>query len=417
MGRLRLATWVPLAAVMATALVLSFPPPQHPDQQVKLFPDSVTYLQWTIFHPPTAFLFYQLVGRGFGVCIAQTVLSVVCWTLLGWTALGTVGAVCGAALAASLPVALWNYAVLSESLALSLGAALLAATLGLGRQWTRPRFIAWSACVLLFTGVREENFIIVPILCAALLVWHRARWRALGAVGVTAAAMFLVFSVVLDKESTNWQTRMTNVVLTRILPDANLAAEFYVRGMPREASMLNYRGQMLEYYNADFRAQTPLFQHWLDGDSRAMYLRWLATETPHRYLITYMDMIMARAEYDYYTAGVHLPGTAADLARLYDAVAIPLRRWVWLAAGPLLCAVLERRVRFVDLFALAYLVSVYVLTFVVYHADSGELGRHMVLVAALYRLAPVIVLACAWERLSALAHWWFRRSDPAPAAP
>ena len=51
-----------------------------------------------------------------------------------------------------------------------------------------------------------------------------------------------------------------------------------------------------------------------------------------------------------------------------------------------------RRVRFVDLFALAYLAAVYLMAFVVFHADTGELDRHMSLVAALYRMAPVVVL-------------------------
>jgi hypothetical protein len=116
-----------------------------------------------------------------------------------------------------------------------------------------------------------------------------------------------------------------------------------------------------------------------------------------------MDIVMDRTENGYYTTGVQLPGTANDLIGFYDHLALPFHRWVWLAALPVLCAALSRRVRFVDLFALAFLAAVYALAFVVFHGDTGELGRHMILVAALYRMAPAVALGSVWERL--LAMW------------
>jgi hypothetical protein len=398
--RVWVAPLLPFVVIVATALVLSFPPSQHIEQPVKLFPDSVTYLQWTNGRPPTPSLFYALVGSGGAVCIVQTVLSIVAWTAFGWTALGVVGGVVAAALAAALPVALWNFTVLSESLSLTLGAALCAATLGLGRQWTWPRFLAWSAAALLFTGVRVENFVIVPIFGAALLAWHRVHWRAVGIIGAATAALFLVFGVLLDKQSRNWQTRMTNIVLTRILPDAELADDFYRRGLPHEATMLEYRGQMLEDYSAEFRQRTPAFQRWLDAESRDTYVRWLATAAPHRRLIAWMDIIMGRGQYDYYTGGVRLPKIASDLVRFYDAVLLPFRVWVWLALVPIACAAVTRRPYFIDLYALAFLAAVYVIAFVVYHADAGELDRHIILASALYRMAPVVVLGCIWARFA-----------------
>src|SRR5512147_38446 len=98
---MRYARVLPFIAVAALALVLSFPPLQPPNQPITLFPDSVTYLHWSHGRPPTPSLFYALVGSGRTACIAQTVLSVLCWTALGWTALGVAGAVLAAALAAS----------------------------------------------------------------------------------------------------------------------------------------------------------------------------------------------------------------------------------------------------------------------------------------------------------------------------
>src|SRR6185369_12010332 len=129
-------------------------------------------------------------------------------------------------LAVAEPIGLWNYTVLSEPLTLSIAAAWLAFAIALGRRWTSVRAGAWAVATFAFTGVRVENFVIVPILCAALLVAHPARWRWIAGVGLAAAALFVVFGLVLDKESKNWQIRMTNVVLTRILPDQDLGHDF-----------------------------------------------------------------------------------------------------------------------------------------------------------------------------------------------
>ena len=104
---------------------------------------------------------------------------------------------------------------------------------------------------------------------------------------------------------------------------------------------------------------------------------------------------------------MQLPGTAYDLIRVYDKMKLRFRNWCWLAIVPVLCVMVTRQPRFVDLFALAYLLAVYVLTFVTFHADTGDPERHMVLAAALYRMAPIVVLSSVWERvLPAIRSAW-----------
>jgi hypothetical protein len=54
------------------------------------------------------------------------------------------------------------------------------------------------------------------------------------------------------------------------------------------------------------------------------------------------------------------------------------------------------------------------MAFVVYHADTGELERHMTLVAALYRMTPIVILACVWDRVvEAVRAGWKTKSAPA----
>ncbi|MFN8640426.1 MAG: hypothetical protein U0802_01720 [Candidatus Binatia bacterium] len=77
------------------------------------------------------------------------------------------------------------------------------------------RLALWIACLLLYTGVRVENFFLVPPPLAALLLWHRRCRLALGLAGAAALTLFVAFSVVIDKQNHNWQIRMTNIVPTR----------------------------------------------------------------------------------------------------------------------------------------------------------------------------------------------------------
>ncbi|MFN8643612.1 MAG: hypothetical protein U0802_18860 [Candidatus Binatia bacterium] len=403
---------LPLAAAFGVFFWLAYPPAEPTADPIKLFPDSATYTSWGYGRPPVPFLFYSLVGSGPAAPIAQTALSLAGWLALGWTALGLPGAVAGGLLAGALPVVLWNKTVLSESLALSLGAALLAATLALGRRWTAPRLALWIACLLLYTGVRVENFFLVPPLLAALLLWHRRHWLALGLAGAAALTLFVAFSVVIDKQNHNWQIRMTNIVLTRILPNAPLAEEFHARGLPTEPSLLAAKGRMLAAYDPAFVAATPAFQRWLDEQSRPAYLAWLRTLAPHAMLVDAMDHVLKHWPYvfNYYFAGIRLPGTAWDFYGISHAMRLPFAQWRWLAAVPVACALLTLRVAFVDLFVLAYLAAVYLMAFAVFHGDTGEMDRHLVLTATLYRFAPVIALAPIWERVRGL---WARPGPPA----
>lgn len=391
---------LPLAALFALFLWLGWPPPESAAFPIKLFPDSASYTAWGYGRPPVPFLFYSLVGSGAAAAPAQTVLSFACWLALGWTALGFPGALTAGLLAGALPVVLWNKTVLSESLALSLGAAFLAASLALGRRWSTPRLGLWIACLLLYTGVRVENFFLVPPILAALLLWHRRHWRALGAAGLAAAAMFVAFSVVIDKQNHNWQIRMTNIVLTRILTSSALRDEFLRRGLPDEPALLAARGRMLAAYDPAFVAATPRFQRWLDEQSRPTYLAWLRTLEPQRMLVGAIDHVLKHWPYafNYYIAGMRLPGSAWDFYPWSHAMRLPFAAWRWLALVPLACALLTLQLTFADLFALAYLAAVYLMAFAVYHGDTGEMDRHLVLTATLYRFAPVIALAPIWER-------------------
>jgi hypothetical protein len=397
----RWPSWCPCAAIIAVAVVAVWPPVQHPAQTIKTFPDSATYLSWGFGRPPTTFLFYALVGSGRFAVVAQTVASVVSWTLFGWLALGWPGAVVAALVSAALPVSLWNYTVLSESIGLTLGAAVCAATLALGRRWSQWRFVVWSALALGFTGVRAENFFLLPPLLLALLACHRRRWRALLGSGAALAALFVAFSVVADLANHNWQIRMTNVVLTRIHPNAQLRAQFEALGLPRGDELTAWNGHMLAAYDPSFVAATPIFQHWLDGESRPAYLRWLATAEPHRQLWTWGDHALTRFDdlYNYYTAAVRYPPLVYGVLPLWDALRLPLIWWCALPLATVLIALAARRVGFMQLIPLAYAVAVYALFFVVYHADSGELSRHLALVGVLYRLAPLLALGGAWDAL------------------
>ena len=242
------------------------------------------------------------------------------------------------------------------------GAAFLAAT---WRSAAAGRCPASSrvACLLLYTGVRVENFFLVPPMLAVLLIWHHRHWLAIGAAGAATVAMFVAFSIVIDKQNHNWQIRMTNLVLTRILPDESLRAEFLAQGLPAEPALLAASGRMLAAYDPAF-VKTPQFQRWLDEQSRPAYVAWLGTLEPHRILVDKIDNAMKHWPYafNYYFAGSPA-GECLDFYPWSHEMRMPFAQWRWLALIPIACALLTLDLAFVDLFALAYFAAVYSMAF------------------------------------------------------
>lgn len=386
---------------LAVALAIGLPPPQAG----RMYIDSSTYVDATFGKPPVPFLFFAVFGTGYAACLAQSVLSIASWTWCGWMLLGALGACLGAAFALAFPIALWNCAILSESLALSGAAAAVAATLALAERWRAIRFVSWTLVVSLFVGARVANFLLLPFLIPPLLLAGGTRRRAaVIAVGVALVAAGLLWTVSAGEQE-RARLRLASIVVTRVLTGRAMQDFFVAHGMPIETAVERYRNNpgLVLLHREQFRTETPLLQAWLHERAASTYARWLLRWPAQRAVLAALPS-NAPSEprappFSGYATGITLRSVSHALAVPFACAAPPLWLWLTLLLVPAGAALVERRVRACDVLALSLAAGVYALAFAGYHGDAIEVDRHLLLARGLYRVVPLAALGCAARRV------------------
>ncbi len=248
-------------------------------------------------------LLYELVpGQHRGEVVAQALVGGLAWTALAvavaaWFPVRRVGLAAAATVAAlglTTSVTNWDTAILSESLALSLTVALVAAWLQLVR---RPGWWAAAAVVALtlpWLFVRQSLLptawlVVAVAVGAAVLARRRAgAWRPMAA---TAAAL-LVLTVLASWSYTRNQevvrTNLTVIVANRVVPDAERLAWFRDHGMPVPAS-----GAL----DVTSLTEDPAFSRWVAGEGRRTYLTYLASHPWYTLTEPLDDLVGVRRSY------------------------------------------------------------------------------------------------------------------------
>lgn len=253
---------------------------------------------WAGVRPPLIPLVMKVAGTGTGFIVAQSVVASLAWGLLA-LALGqhlrrgpaqVVGAAVVFLFAAAEPVALWNNSVLSESMAISSLALVVAAFLWLASDATWVRVAALVGAALLFADARDTGVATVAVLalCTGVvyvvrLARHRREavyWAVacIGLVGVVVASgAGLVAS---DRTALN----IPDVYYVRILPYPSRVAWFAEHGMPqRQAIDEHVAVDRPESDTAPTNFLTPstpgfaALSKWIASDGSRAYALWLVT--------------------------------------------------------------------------------------------------------------------------------------------
>jgi hypothetical protein len=243
--------WLEIAAYVVFAvadLFLSFWGQPHSVR----FNDSATYMTVSFtgssgrlwFVP----LMFRLAGDDVWRVVLQTFVGVACWCLLaGQVAKGLVtraGRLAGVAvtllLALTPEVVQWNRAILSESLAISMSALLLAAGFWFARQpgwWSLGGLcttaLAWAFC-------RQVQALVVVLLVVPLVVLV-VRWpgrRALCLTGAVAIAGLAVWGIT-DSVQPGAIPRFNSIAIIRYRAGTDPAEMTYLRhhGLPEKAPL------------------------------------------------------------------------------------------------------------------------------------------------------------------------------------
>nr|WP_173077142.1 hypothetical protein [Phytohabitans rumicis] len=235
-------------------------------------------------------LFYAIFPNDQARAIAQWTVGTVAWALLAWalwTWLRTLAARCvavtGVLLLGLLPqVANWDFAILSESLSISLAVVTLALLLRWGRTRSVWFLAGATATAVWWTFTRPDIRVLTVFLIVALVVVGRRRRAALAAAGVLAAAVIWGTAIIpaVDRTYTGWSAtpevrHEEGLLLFRlrlhVLPDPEVKAIFQREfGMPSCAGMEEIAAGP-SWETARFAvayAQCPEIKAWGNGTRR-----------------------------------------------------------------------------------------------------------------------------------------------------
>lgn len=250
----------------------------------------------------TPFLYWLVPGDDRWVIVGQAVVGGLCWAVLGlavaawfreprvrWGATGAV-----VALGLTTSITNWDTAVLSESLALSLTALVVAAWLNLSRRPT------WAAAGLVVAGtlpwlfVRQSllpvAWLVVGVAVAAAIVTRRrgGAWRHLAGLAVALVLLTGLASVSYSRNQEVVRQNLTVIVANRVAPDPGRLTWFREHGMPVPASGDLDPGAL---------ADDPAFGRWVGGEGRGTYARYLITHPWYTLTEPLDDLVSVRRSY------------------------------------------------------------------------------------------------------------------------
>lgn len=269
---------------------------------------------WAGERPPgTAVLLKLVGGDATAYAVVQAAIAAACWGALAASVLaairgrvaGPLAALAVVALSLTTPATMWDRSALSESLALSLLALVVAAGLRMALGATRRRAGLLAGAVALWVAVRDTHAGVVLVGGAALAVVVAAGWLveqrrradatdavdrsppALGAwAGVAAAAVGV--GVVAGWASTHGERHvfpLGNVYEVRVLPYGDRVEWFADHGMPQAEVFagpgarpphVQPNGVPVVYVPEDDPDLEPWLA-WLERDGRATFARYAAT--------------------------------------------------------------------------------------------------------------------------------------------
>ncbi len=250
----------------------------------------------------TPLLYWLVPGGPNRIVVAQALLGAICWSVLALSAaawfrtsafrIGVAGTLL--ALGATTSVTNWDAAKLSESLALSLTALVVAAWLNLVRRPVPATAILVVVATLPWMFVRQglmpTAWILVFVSAAAAIVaWRRggpAKLLAGLSLSLMVVALLASFSYARNQEVV--RENLTVIVANRVASEPARLAWFQAHGMPTPAS-----GNL----GPDALRDDPAFAYWVSHEGRGTYARYLLTHPWYSATEPLDDLVGVRRSY------------------------------------------------------------------------------------------------------------------------
>ena len=390
---------------------------------VREFPDSREYETvahahifssgfWTGIRPVTMPLLLKLSRYNLATfAIIQLALNLICWSVLAVVVVQTfrrqwvkiAGAAVILAFALTVDVTLWNGTALSESLALSLHALLLAIALWCVRKFAMKQqasvphqiFLASGIAVLatLWSFTRDANMYFLLGVAGILLLSLLLQRKTLRRYGVFLLLLIIMFGGIFLVQSASqsagkrWEIPLINVLGQRILPFPAETTFFTEKGMQLNPGVLCFANNTASDCGMDFSG----FEPWISRSGVRSYERFLL-EHPSRLFLDPLRNIGELVSGDmahYYPSAGTVPRTFSEvpapqwqkvLTRILFPRDIVVALLAVLALGSFVLSAVHRRLDLRWSVPIVLLLLAYPLFVVVWHGDAKEVQRHALMV-------------------------------------
>ncbi len=396
----------------------------------RLWPDTTLYQAqaglpiwsarfWYGIKPPLTSLLWKLTGGASGFTLAQSVIFVASWLFLASTfATFFTGLLRRASatvlvlvFASSAPVMIWNRSVLSDSLALSAVAVLMAAVLRYagGGSTRQAAYVVLAA--LLNVLVRYSQ--IVPVALVALVVLvvdvsrrRPDRSRRRGVVLFGLLLLVALLSSGLAKQSGVTSLEMPSLYATRVFPLPGRVAWFAAHGMPDAPGIDRQAARTPASPSGKVViATSPVVTSWLASHGESLYVQWLLTHP-----LTLLSDPIAHPGWAYYSDGGNVLVYAAPNRTDAPWSALLYPGWRWCVGeallGILLGFMLLRRVDRTTWILIALGVIGVATMLAAWDTSGQETDRHMLEGAVMFRMSALMLLAWGalrWRRATVSA--------------
>jgi hypothetical protein len=341
---------------------------------------------------------------------AQLVIGIACWSALTVAVafslrdpvVARLGAVLIVLLGLCIQVTEWDRILLSESLALSLTALLVASLL-----WVRLRPTRWSvgamlAVLALWVFTRQLQAAVFVLIAVVAIGWILLRRRQFVAVAA-ALVLLAVWGAYATANSSKGVVREAahDLLVLRIFQSPENAAYFERRGMPQMAALKKEAATRTDLATNDPVYKDPEWQRWIDAHWKSTYVGWLLRHPLEDIRLPLRDVPNELSGFpNYASVRSALPGPVQDV--LWDR-AVPtgdVPMFVVLTLVLWLASLRAGRPRSLDALGGLLLAGTTVWYFVGWHLGAAELPRIFVPVAASLRMSLLIVALAAVDRIA-----------------
>ena len=350
----------------------------------------------------------------YAIVIAQTLVSIAAWLFLAATVrrvvhngvLRTVAVAVVLGMGIAPPLIIWDVAIMTDSLSISLCCFVLAMALRLAIDLQRRTVVGCCVALVLAAITRDSNAILIGVvgIAAAVATIRRRAWLPIAVVCIAASATVLSLS----DRGHRWYYPTSDVVALRIEGNPHFEQYFRNLGLPQDGSVAELHDHFASAF-PDYMRNAPRFRalrHWMDTDGRASYLRFLATHRGFVFSAPLHESSLVNPQFDGVAEDYGL--TPDAVSRVVGAVVFPdiaVLWWVLDVALALLWvfAVSSGADRRIAGVLIGFGVLVVPHGLVVFHGDALEVARHALTLAVHIRVTcwvgTIVVFDTALRRL------------------